>query len=325
MAARRHPATQSADVYEPAVQPALVIANFGSDVDLLTDQGDRVTATPLKKLGMLVTGDRVVVEIDGSTARVRERDERRTTLSRTDRNGKLKPVAANLTQLVVVTAPAPPFDPMLIDRYLVAARQIGVDVTIVINKTDLLSDNAGNDNSDDESSAEQADALEALYTGIGYPVLRTCLSNDDGVAALIERLHDHVSILVGQSGVGKSSLLNRLIPDLDVRTGALSSQSGLGRHTTSVTTWFALPDGGAIIDSAGVRQFSLDHLPHADIQSGFIEISEAAQHCKFNNCTHQHEPECAVQEALHAQQISPQRFEHFTVLRESSVSANQMY
>jgi ribosome biogenesis GTPase len=322
MAASRHP--QPADTPEPAEQPALVIANFGADVDLLTERGDRVTATPLKKLGMLVTGDRVVVEIDGSTARVREREERRTTLSRTDRNGKLKPVAANLTQLVVVTAPAPPFDPMLIDRYLVAARQIGVDVTIVINKTDLL-DDGGNDTPDNSSSAAQADAIETLYTGIGYPVLRTCLSNGDGVNALIERLHDHVSILVGQSGVGKSSLLNRLIPDLDVRTGALSSQSGLGRHTTSVTTWFALPDGGAIIDSAGVRQFSLDHIPHADIQSGFIEISEAAQHCKFNNCTHQHEPECAVQEALKAQQISPQRFEHFTVLRESSVSANQMY
>ncbi len=293
---------------------ARVIANYGADVELLTNQGERIIATPLKRIGMLVSGDNVSVTVTsqgGSTsARVSRLEDRSTTLSRTDRSGKIKAVAANLTQLVVVTAPAPPFDPMLIDRYTVAARNIGVDVTIVINKTDLL----------DSNSSAEADAIEALYTSIGYSVLRCCLTNGKGVDALVSCLHDHVSILVGQSGVGKSSLLNKLVPDLDVRTGELSKQSGLGKHTTSVTTWFALPEGGAIIDSAGVRQFSLDHIPQADVQAGFKEISEAAQYCKFTNCTHVHEPDCAVKDALAEQRISAQRFEHFTVLRENSAN-----
>jgi len=213
--------------------------------------------------------------------------------------------------LVVVTAPAPPFDPMLIDRYTVAAQHIGVDVTILINKTDLLKG----------STSSHADDIETLYRKIGYNVMRCCLTTGEGVPDLVTCMHDHVSILVGQSGVGKSSLLNRLLPDLDIRTGELSKQSGLGKHTTSVTTWFALPDGGAIIDSAGVRQFSLDHIPGADIQAGFTEISDAAQYCKFTDCTHLHEPDCAVQDALADNRISSQRFEHFTLLRESSSEA----
>ena len=155
--------------------------------------------------------------------------------------------------------------------------------------------------------------------------MRCCLTTGEGVAALTERLHDHVSILVGQSGVGKSSLLNQLIPDLDVRTGELSRQSGLGRHTTSVTTWFELPGGGAIIDSAGVRQFSLEHIPQADIQAGFVEISDAAQYCKFADCSHQHEPDCAVQQALADKQISTRRFEHFTEMRQSAIDTRQSY
>ena len=296
---------------------ARVIANYGADVELLTDSGERLIAAPLKRIGLLVSGDRVTAEVSShggsSSARVSELENRKTTLSRTDRNGKIKAVAANLTQLVVVTAPAPPFDPLLLDRYTVAARHIGVDVTILINKTDLL----------DEQTAVQADAIEALYSSIGYPVLRCCLTTGEGVESLASRLHDHVSILVGQSGVGKSSLLNRLLPDLDVRTGELSKQSGLGKHTTSVTTWFSLPQGGAIIDSAGVRQFSLDHIPSADIQFGFTEISDAAQYCKFTNCTHAHEPDCAVKDALAENRISRQRFENFTLLRESSSEARQ--
>jgi len=294
---------------------ARVIANYGADVELQTSQGDRLIATPLKRLGMLVSGDKVLVDIseqDGS-ARVSKLEPRSTTLSRTDRNGKMKAVAANVTQLVVVTAPAPPFDPMLIDRYTVAARHIGVDVTILINKTDLL----------DSNTAPQANAIEEIYRNIGYPVLRCCMTTDEGWDALVTRLHDNVSILVGQSGVGKSSLLNRLLPDLEVRTGELSTQSGLGKHTTSVTSWFDLPDGGAIIDSAGVRQFSLEHIPQADIQAGFVEISEVAQYCKFTDCTHVHEPECAVQQALAENRISTQRFEHFSQMRESSSEARQ--
>jgi len=296
---------------------ARVIANYGSDVEVLPESGERLIASPLKRLGMLVTGDKVSLEVtqqgDSTSTRIYKLDDRRTALSRTDRNGKLKPVASNLTHLIVVTAPAPPFDPLLIDRYTVAARHIGVELTLLINKTDLL----------DKVTSIAAESLEALYRNLGYTVLRCSLTTGDGVADLTRRLADHTSILVGQSGVGKSSLLNKLIPQVDTRTGELSKRSGLGKHTTSVTTWFELPTGGAIIDSAGVRQFSLDHLPQADIQSGFIEICDAAKGCKFTNCTHTHEPECAVKEALANKQISDQRFQHFNLLRDSSAEAEQ--
>ncbi len=306
---------------------ARVIANYGAELVLSTDTGEYLTATNQKKLGLVVCGDLVEFKFlaESSTAKqtpiqapnlqgdiatghaqVTKIEKRISTLARTDRRRQAKPIAANLTQLVAVTAPKPPFDPLLLDRYSVAAHHIGVDMTVVINKTDLL----------DDQSRESADTLEKIYRDIGYQVIRCSRETSQGIEQLALALKDQVSILVGQSGVGKSSLLNELLPDIETRTGALSKISGLGRHTTTVTTWFDLPTGGAIIDSAGVRQFALDHLSEIDIQAGFREISELSMQCKFNDCIHVHEPECAVQEALKQNLLSRQRYEHFLSMRQ---------
>lgn len=273
---------------------------------MMDQHGHFRTATPLKKLGLLVCGDRVTCETDQSVNRVTSVEKRSSTLARTDRTGKEKAIAANITQLIAVTAPKPPFDPLLIDRYAVAANHIKVQFSIIINKTDLL----------DEASSKAADSLERIYSDIGYQVTRYN-KHTGNIAELEALLADQVSILVGQSGVGKSSLLKQLLPDENIKVGALSDLSGLGKHTTTVTTWFDLPNGGAIIDSAGVRQFALDHVADVDLQAGFREIGQLATGCKFNDCRHIHEPQCDVLAALADNRLARQRYDNFQRMRES--------
>ncbi len=296
---------------------ARVIANRGADLLVRDEAGGHYTAVPQKKLGLVVCGDRVLCEKPDhleshavtsadsphqSILRVSGIEPRRSVLERTDRRGQPKPIAANVTQLVVVTAPKPPFDRLLIDRYTIAARHMGVELVLVINKADLISDN-------------QADSIDALYSAIGYPVIRCSCEADLGLDALATALAGQTSILVGQSGVGKSSILTKLLPEQSIRTGALSEISGLGRHTTTVTTWYDLKHGGAIIDSAGVRQFSLEHLSGVDIQAGFVEIEALSHECKFRDCTHRHEPECAVLKALGNETLASSRYQHFQSIR----------
>ena len=292
---------------------ARVLANHGTELTIAVAQNQRLTASPLKKLGLLVAGDLVRWRAEPhGNARVIEVLERRGTLERTDRNGVAKPIAAHVSQLLALTAPKPPFDRLLIDRYCIAAQNIGANLVVIINKQDLLTG----------AAAIAADDIEALYDGIGYPVTRCSVTEKKGLSAIHTLLEGHVSIMVGQSGVGKSSLLNALLPDQETKTGALSDNSGLGRHTTTVTNWYNLPNNGAIIDSPGVRQFSLEHLAEVDIQAGFREISLLAANCKFNDCSHVHEPHCAVLKALEQKQINTQRYTHFVQLTNSGASAD---
>ncbi len=299
----------------PQPLQARVIANLGIELLVYHPQAGYFHAQPMKKHGLVVCGDEVIcdppattehssgnhTDVNAETLRVRQVNTRNSVLQRTDRRGHGKPIAANLTQLVAVTAIKPPFDPLLIDRYTIAARHMGVKLVLAINKTDLL---------DTPEKQTQADDIEHLYQSIGYPVIR-CNGKSGDTEALADLLKDETSILVGQSGVGKSSILNCMLPERSAKTGALSELSGLGRHTTTVTTWYDLPDGGALIDSAGVRQFALEHLSDVDIEAGFVEIANASADCRFRDCRHLVEPDCAVLSALHRGEISQQRYEHF--------------
>ena len=206
-------------------------------------------------------------------------------------------LAANLDQVVIVCSPEPRTDPFITDRYLAAAEAMGAAAAVIWNKSDL------------PEAAESPELAE--YRAVGYPVLAASALDGTGMAELSALLAGHTSILVGQSGVGKSSLLNALVPGIELATASLSTSTGEGRHTTTATVLHPLPRGGALIDSPGVR----DYAPALDdpgcVEPGFREIAAAAPRCRFADCRHLREPDCAVKEAVEAGTISARRYESY--------------
>ena len=213
-------------------------------------------------------------------------------------------MAANIDQVVVVIASKPSFEYGMLDRYLAAAELIGATPVIVVNKADLL----------DADSRAKLEQRLSVYREIGYPLLFTSTRSNAALVELHRQLKAHTSILVGQSGVGKSSLVQALLPDLDIRIGTLSQVTGLGRHTTTVAMLYHLPDGGNLIDSPGVRDFTLGSVEVEKLASGFREFTPYLGQCRFHNCRHLSEPGCAVQDAARAGAISKLRLENYQQL-----------
>jgi ribosome biogenesis GTPase len=279
-----------------------VVARHGAHLAIMDAHQRLYHCLSRQNIGQPVCGDRVVWQPttagQGVVTALLKRD---SVLSRPDYSGRAKALAANITQLVVVLAPAPAPSAYLLDQYLVAAESLGIAALIAVNKTDLLQD------------AEMAALLHpfAVYPDIGYPLVPVSARREHGLNTLVEALKTHTNILVGQSGVGKSSLIQALLPDLDLQTGRLSEATGLGRHTTSATTWYQLPNGGALIDSPGVRSFRLGQLELETLEYGYREIRTHAGHCRFANCRHGHEPGCALQAAAERGDISRQRLQNF--------------
>ena len=233
--------------------------------------------------------------------------ERHSTLVRPDHNNRPRPVAANTDQIVVVIASKPSFEYGMLDRYLAAAELIDTTPVIVVNKCDLL----------DDESHQRLEQRLSLYREIGYTLLFTSTRTTNGMKDLYAALKNHTSILVGQSGVGKSSLVQTLLPDLDIRVGNLSQVTGLGRHTTTVAMLYHLPDGGNLIDSPGVRDFTLCHVDAEKLAHGFREFAPWIGQCRFHNCRHVSEPGCAITDAVRRGDIHPQRLENYRALAES--------
>lgn len=285
-------------------QTGLVIAHFGVQVEVEGQAGDQAGQTfrchLRANLPPLVTGDRVVWRAgnQGSGVIVAQLP-RASELCRPDARGQLKPVAANVDQMVIVFAPLPEPHANLIDRYLVAAGHAGIRPLLLMNKADLL-----------EQASSLARLLE-VYRTLGYPLLEVSAHRGDGMQALRERLDGHVSVFVGQSGVGKSSLVNSLLPGVDLRVGALSELTGKGTHTTTTARLFHFPGGGHLIDSPGIREFGLTHVTRADVEAGFSEFSDLLGRCRFRDCSHEHEPGCALLAALAEGRIHPQRMESY--------------
>lgn len=260
----------------------------------------------------VVCGDEVSWQATGDAgeAAVTGHSPRRSELTRPDRRGRVEILAANLDLLVVVVAPEPTVDPFVTDRYLAAGETMGCRLLIVSAKSDV--------------DAPVPAGLED-YEAIGYPVLQASVVTGEGVDELGGHLAGHRSILVGQSGVGKSSLLNALVPGSDAATGELSGATGEGRHTTTATMLHELPGGGEIIDSPGVRDYAPALDDPAVVVRGFREIAAAQPHCRFANCRHLKEPDCAVKAAVEAGAISPRRYESYRRLRRLTETLGRPY
>ncbi len=283
----------------------LVIVNYGKSLLIENPGGELVRCVPRRNLDPIVCGDRVSWESAGDgTGVVTGIGARATVLNRADGDNRPRPLAANLDLIAIVAASEPLLDEFLVDKYTVAAELVGVEPLLIVNKTDLLDDNA-------RAAIEQQ---VADYGGIGYRILFTSARNNTGIAELDQALTGRTSILVGQSGVGKSSLIKRLLPELDIAIGRLSAASGQGRHTTTATTLYHLPRGGKLIDSPGVRDFRLGHATADELESGFREFRNYLGECRFNNCRHVTEPDCAVAGAARENRISARRLESYRQL-----------
>jgi len=272
-----------------------VTAARGHRLELESDDGRRLPARTKGKRLRVVCGDRVEAaqiagEADWLVTAVAPRDN---VLARIDSRGRPETLAANLDQLVVTAAVLPEPDFFIVDRYLCAAELMGIEAAVVFNKTDLV-------------HAEPPEL--AVYEALDYPVLRVSAEAGVGIGALAELLAGHVSMLVGQSGIGKSSLINAVVPGAGQRIAAVSEARREGRHTTVAAEMIALPRGGRLIDSPGVRDFAPHIAADVDVGAGFLEIRAAAAGCRFNDCLHRSEPGCAVCADVESGLISERRY-----------------
>lgn len=285
--------------------PALVIAAHGRRGHLqCTDGKTRRYMVKGRKM-RVVCGDRVCwsPQSDGAVVLVTEICPRENTLSRpSPRDGKAEILAANLTQVAVVIAPVPEPDLFIVDRYLCAAELMGCESILVLNKSDMEATRNG--------YAED-------YAAIGYATIEVSAKTADGLDNLANKMNDQITILVGQSGVGKSSLINALIPDSSAAVGELSTATSEGTHTTTASIMHTLPCGNRLIDTPGIRDF----IPHIDdarhVQEGFREIFDVVGGCRFANCQHLREPDCAVKQAVESGDVAARRYESYKRLLRS--------
>lgn len=299
---------------ESSTQTARVISHHGRQLFAETEDLEKIKCKIRQNLGDIACGDYVVVQqaidtenksaagdSDASQYVVVAVKERSNLLVKTGFAGAIKPVAANIGQLVVVTALKPKPNPYLIDRYLTAAENLPAKALIVINKVDLM----------DYETKRIVDDMTALYQGIGYQVISTSIKQDIGLDALSEALSNTTSILVGLSGVGKSSIVKAILPKEEIKIGETSEATGEGKHTTTVSALYHLKDNGIIIDSPGVRDFTPINNSISEITNGFIDVRQFNGACKFSNCSHSNEPGCAMRTAVSDGLLNEQRFNNY--------------
>lgn len=282
-------------------QSATVIATFSRRMGIRLSNGDEAMARIKGKRVRPVCGDRIIVESieNESDWLITSIGKRSNELTRPNMRGKVEVLAANVDTLVVVASVAPVPDWYIVDRYLCAAELMGVDSLVVFNKTDLL---VGH-------NIEIPELGE--YREIGISVFECSAETGKGVGEIRKALANQCAIVVGQSGVGKSSLINQLIDDSRQLTADISSKSGEGRHTTVNSVMIPLGDGGSVIDSPGVRDYAPALSSTVDVALGFREIAKAADGCRFANCRHLREPGCAVKDGVEQETISYRRYESF--------------
>jgi ribosome biogenesis GTPase len=292
-------------------EDALVLVSYGGSGLVELADGERRPCKFKRSVGRPLCGDRVTVErADLESVVVAGIAPRSNEFVRVGPRGRKQPIAANLDQVLVVLAPAPEPSRDLVERYLVAVHSLGLRPVLVLNKAELM-DSA---NLADHSPLRRLDAYRAL----GYEVVETSCKGPPGTGALPGVLAGQVNILVGQSGVGKSSLANALLADLKLQTRALSRVTGKGTHTTTTTVMYALPCGGRLIDSPGVWEYGLWEMTARELAEGFVEFRSRGARCRFNDCCHAGEPGCAVRSAADRGEILAWRYESYLRLLEQA-------
>ncbi len=285
-------------------QKALIISSHGNQGVAELDDDRQLRCVYRRNVGRPVCGDRVVLDTDqGDSNPVIEILPRDNSFFRGQRDGRKQVMAANLDQVVIVIAPEPAPSKDLLDRYLVAVLSLGIKPLIVVNKAELLP----------TLTADSSATFKRLeeYTALGHRLITTSCKTEPGITALRPLLQDKVSIVVGQSGVGKSSLVNELVPDLDLQTQTLSHSTGKGRHTTTSTLMYRLPGNGRLIDSPGVWEYGLWEMDQHELMRGYPEFDRAIGQCKFNDCRHVNEPACVISAAVDAGLVPGWRLESY--------------
>jgi len=273
----------------------IVITRYGQRQLVEDENGIVFQSVSRQNIGFSVAGDKVLFQKtkhdDAIVTAIYPRDNE---LKRQD-----KLIAANIDQLWLFVAIEPHYEFELIDRYLIMAENSNLPIGIIVNKIELSSNKSKTEN----------DFLN--YQSLGYDVHFLSVKKQINLDLFKEQLINKSHIFLGQSGVGKSSLINSLIPDLQLRVNEISSKSKLGKHTTTNTTIYHIPSGGDLIDSPGVREFQLDSLTELEIKSGFKEFRALSDACRFRDCRHINEPNCAVKESLDQGKINPNRYQSY--------------
>ena len=290
---------QRAAIANQRFEQGLVTATFGRHVSVLCDDGVSRLCHPRGKKNPAVVGDRVNWSLSTDQGTIESVQTRRNLFFRQD-DMRTKSFAANIDQIVMFLGAEPEFSDMQLSRALIAAQAERIKVIIVLNKYDLT------------DLFNKSWARLAPYRDMGVTVLPLSLNSEleFGMDALLPLLNNQVSLVLGPSGAGKSTLINTLIPHATIYTQEISRALNSGKHTTTSTTWYWLDDmhSGAIIDSPGFQEFGLHHIKAPDLGKWMPDISKHMGHCKFNNCTHVHEPGCPVQDAVHSGDINGNRY-----------------